>query len=523
MDSQAWGNTGACSGTYEDDSVTDCSIINDGILSADECSSLCGNTCSDSQYCDCGSATCKFKPGFTAATDLSAAARCGLHGHPVAKYLGGDLPVTSHACLCDDGWSGPLCQFNPCQELGLSCGSNGVCIALSDTEAQCKCDLGYSGEYCDVSCDLLCPGNGGIYPYGCNANLGPEIVLYGCGLTGGCSYLTEGQEMGSSFCTFKEVTSSSTDCICGGDNDCEKSVTCNSDGSCPPPQYLPDFTACNSVPFGVCQAGTCLENGATASPSVSPTTATPTTPQTSSPTTPLPTSSPTPKPTLLTSILISEWTNPNDQAAPFGTYFSFDEADWVALFGPLCQVCKGISCGQNGECVAISETEARCACDVGFSGDNCSVPIASCEGVCIGSWPYNCNPNLSGVVEYGCHSGGGCNYLQPDGEYPYAGFCTFKYQDYGCLDNGSVFKINQLRGGQVIWSGDVRVWPASSDTAYGHIEPLGTGGVFQTGDQIKPWAPVQTTSPSQSPTDQPSSSPSKSPTIAREYIVILLQ
>ena len=52
-------------------------------------------------------------------------------------------------------------------------------------------------------------------------------------------------------------------------------------------------------------------------------------------------------------------------------------------------------------------------------------PTALCDGVCIGSYPYGCATNLSGVVRYDCHPAGGCNYLQTGGQYPYAGFCTY--------------------------------------------------------------------------------------------------
>ena len=146
--------------------------------------------------------------------------------------------------------------------------------------------------------------------------------------------------------------------------------------------------------------------------------------------------------------------------------------------------------------MAISETEARCSCNAGFSGDSCELIGDACDDECSGNggvWPYGCNPNLSGVVQYGCGYAGGCNYLQKDQEYPHPEFCTFKVQEFDCLENGSVFKVNQLRNGEVIWSGDVKVWSG----AFGHIniEPL-MGGAFQDGDQIKPWAPIETSNPS---------------------------
>jgi len=32
-----------------------------------------------------------------------------------ATFLGGSIPVNSNACVCDEGWSGPLCQYNDSQ------------------------------------------------------------------------------------------------------------------------------------------------------------------------------------------------------------------------------------------------------------------------------------------------------------------------------------------------------------------------------------------------------------------------
>ena len=55
-----------------------------------------------------------------------------------------------------------------------------------------------------------------------------------------------------------------------------------------------------------------------------------------------------------------------------------------------------------------------------------SKPTDTCDGVCIGSYPYGCATNLVDIVRYGCHSGGGCNYLKDGQEYPYGGFCTYK-------------------------------------------------------------------------------------------------
>lgn len=73
---------------------------------------------------------------------LCSAARCGKNGKCVAQYLGGDVPVTPNACICNDGWSGKLCQFNPC--FGKSCSSHGKCTVTSDQDAKCLCNDGFS-------------------------------------------------------------------------------------------------------------------------------------------------------------------------------------------------------------------------------------------------------------------------------------------------------------------------------------------------------------------------------------------
>ncbi|KAL9179269.1 hypothetical protein ACHAXT_008559 [Thalassiosira profunda] len=111
----AWGNTGACANANPPDFPTvDCSAIDDGLLPATECPELCGNTCDDAtSYCDCGLATCEFKPGFTITADLCWAAQCGEHGSCAATYLGGELPVSSRGCICRDGFSGTLCEQPP--------------------------------------------------------------------------------------------------------------------------------------------------------------------------------------------------------------------------------------------------------------------------------------------------------------------------------------------------------------------------------------------------------------------------
>ena len=119
-------------------------------------------------------------------------------------------------------------------------------------------------------------------------------------------------------------------------------------------------------------------------------------------------------------------------------------------------------------------------------------------------------------MKYGCHPAGGCNYLAEGDSYPYEGFCTFKevVQEWDCLEFGAVFKVNQWRGGSIIWTGDVRVFPESSVSAYGRRDPLASGA-FQNGDELTPWtADTPTTSPSANPSSSPTIPPTPLPTVS---------
>jgi hypothetical protein len=202
---EAWGNTGACAEGPLEQPVHDCSL-NNGVLSADECPELCNNMCNEeNSYCDCGSATCKCKPGNSGSNcsiDVCAAASCGEHGSCSVKYLGGSLPANEKGCICDDGWTGPQCQYNPCKELDKSCSGNGSCVAITETEAHCQCNDGFTGENCQDSCNGICQGE---YPFGCAINV-DGAVRYGCHVNGGCSYLEEGEDYPfDGFCTFKSL------------------------------------------------------------------------------------------------------------------------------------------------------------------------------------------------------------------------------------------------------------------------------------------------------------------------------
>ena len=238
-----------------------------------ECPELCDVPCNNNSYCDCGSRSCYCKPGFggdNCSVDLCAAARCGEHGSCAATYLGSSslLPVTSpdKACICEDGWSGHLCQYNPCVSLSKTCSGHGTCVANGDSDAICECEPGYSGENCEVSCYGFCQNS---YPFGCNPNL-QDVVLYGCNQSGGCAYKKAGEgELSSNFCVFKEA-GKENHCTCESDNECEVTGPCDIFGECPQPTQQPDGTPCNSIPWGVCQNNVCTETSSTSIPSSSP-------------------------------------------------------------------------------------------------------------------------------------------------------------------------------------------------------------------------------------------------------------
>lgn len=81
------------------------------LTNVETCPEKCGKTCTNG-YCDCETGECLCDPGFAGPnclTDICAAAGC-VHGNCVAKYLGGDLPVTNKPCVCINGWYGEKCD-----------------------------------------------------------------------------------------------------------------------------------------------------------------------------------------------------------------------------------------------------------------------------------------------------------------------------------------------------------------------------------------------------------------------------
>ena len=54
--------------------------------------------------------------------------------------------------------------------------------------------------------------------------------------------------------------------------------------------------------------------------------------------------------------------------------------------------------------------------------------------------------------------------------------------------NGTIFKVDQWRGNEIVVTGKVIVWPSSDSLPpFGHTEPSSMTGNFQDGDRITPY------------------------------------
>ena len=151
--SEAWGR-GACK-AHADMPNVDCATT--PALALNECPSACPGGCSNG-WCDCGTKQCVCDPGFQGAScevDVGATGRCGSHGRYSGRFLGGTFPPTAQTCICEPGgWTGPLCDRNPCAEAGEKgkCGGHGTCVAVGANGFRCDCDQGYSGASCETTC-----------------------------------------------------------------------------------------------------------------------------------------------------------------------------------------------------------------------------------------------------------------------------------------------------------------------------------------------------------------------------------
>ena len=91
----------------------------------------------------------------SSASAPSCTAFCGAYGH---------CNVGHNNCTCNAGWTGPICDQQPCAS--QTCSGHGTCSAVGDTDWRCTCVTGYTGRTCSNSCDSFgCATS--TYPYTC--------------------------------------------------------------------------------------------------------------------------------------------------------------------------------------------------------------------------------------------------------------------------------------------------------------------------------------------------------------------
>ena len=267
---QRWGH-GACT-SFPDMPPINCASVRPALPT--DCPEMCPDGCGENAYCDCGAKKCICNAGSvsiingtkyvnhndpgTCNLDLCGAARCSGHGVCTASFLGGDLPVSQKACICEEPWTGPLCDQNVCNEPGAAtCGGHGKCVPAGGRSTKCQCQEGYSGANCSTSCDAQCKGT---YPYGCAGDVSGQVHLR-CNAGGGCSY---GSDYNNGWCSYKIKTQVSVnDEVCKTDNDCQYDGVWNcTSGNCTGGVNRPDGTPCNSKAFGTCTSGECVAQAA---------------------------------------------------------------------------------------------------------------------------------------------------------------------------------------------------------------------------------------------------------------------
>jgi hypothetical protein len=63
--------------------------------------------------------------------------------------------LTSGVCKCNAGYNGPACNLT-CSQL-IDCGAHGTCFLITLNVAACQCDANYYGAYCNVTgCNPTC-------------------------------------------------------------------------------------------------------------------------------------------------------------------------------------------------------------------------------------------------------------------------------------------------------------------------------------------------------------------------------
>ena len=217
-----------------------------------------------------------------------AKARCGTGGVCVARWLGGSLAVSRHACACNPPWTGPRCDQDPCAARNVTCSGRGMCVGYDDASWRCECAAGYSGLTCEHDCATVCPGE---HPFGCNPSV--DAPFHFCAPNGNCAYVqTEAEAAGR--CPYK-WTSACASVRCEAADDCQLAGACDeATATCGAPTQLTDGTACNSVEDGVCMSGVCQL--ASPPPPLLPPLPPPSSPLSPSPPRTTPTSPPCPTP-----------------------------------------------------------------------------------------------------------------------------------------------------------------------------------------------------------------------------------
>lgn len=257
------------------------------------------------------------------------------------------------------------------------------------------------------ACEKTCPGN---WPYGCNANL-PGKLYYMCNSSGDCRYSEWSNEsIPSGFCVFKsasvdiatnstwlpvsfpakikptEITlnpyfHSSAPCEhycfgewpygCNDDIPGAFNYMCNYHGSCYYSKSLDE-----PIPDGFC-----IFKG----PDVSP------------------------------------FTGENFAPCSRGCAGKWPYGCNIQLPGTVNYMCNSI-----GACRYA--TSAKDPVPLGFcvfKGPMVAPISNSCDGHCLGDWPYGCNTALAGKVNYMCDSTGACHYSTSIEEAVPPGFCVF--------------------------------------------------------------------------------------------------
>ena len=299
----------------------------DGTIPATECPELCFEACdSANSFCHCGLATCTCKPGFSGADcsiDVCAQARCGNHGICSARYLGDSsiLPVSNKACICDDGWFGPLCdqqqptniarqgtasQSSTCWDGPASraidgntaqdWGSNTITHTCQEQSPWWKVDLGSEqvigtailynrwdegnrGRFNDCVLEVLDENEVVVASQAITNSISRNHIYFDNVM--GRYVRVQKNVYGDMNIAELQVFNGHRGCSnCPLVGDCQVTPRCNTNGSCPTESTsVVNGTPCNSKPYGTCQGGQCIEPftpSPTDEPTLAPFTATPT-------------------------------------------------------------------------------------------------------------------------------------------------------------------------------------------------------------------------------------------------------